>query len=200
MTVKGSPDDVELVWNVAGAGWNVKSDDGDKLSVVSGTERGVIRVFSERCPSFVVVDTINLIPKMPGTIHGNDCLNPSTPGQQTYYIDEVKNADGYRWTIPSGWVANTGLSSNTITVSVPAQTPGRLSVKALGCKSSSSRTKDVSMAFPAPEGITEDDCVTVGEAGTAKFSVKNPNSAVAYVWTYPYGFARSISPITSNSL
>lgn len=199
LTVKGSPDDVELVWNVAGAGWKVKSDEGDKLSVVSGTERSIIRVFSERCPSFVVVDTINLIPKMPGIIHGNDCLNPSAPGQQTYYIDEVKNADGYRWTIPSGWVANTGLMSNTITVSVPAQTPGRLSVRALGCKSSPSRTKDVSMAFPAPEGITEDDCVTVGEAGTAKFSVKNPNSAVTYVWTYPYGFARSISPITSNS-
>lgn len=63
-----------------------------------------------------VIATINLpTPSTPGIITGTTTQCPSLKGQ-TYSISAVPNATTYTWTVPAGWIINSGAGTTSITV------------------------------------------------------------------------------------
>jgi hypothetical protein len=89
----------------------------------------------------------------PGAISGNAAV--CTGVANTYSIPAVANASGYTWTVPSGWVINSG--QNTTSITATPGSAGNICVTANNlCGTSASTCYAVSLNTPstAPTGAT----------------------------------------------
>jgi hypothetical protein len=89
--------------------------------------------------------TFNGLPSAPTTINGNS--NPCRNTVTTYSVSSVYGASGYTWTVPSGWVIQSGQGTATLTVKTgSSSSSGSITVKANSqCGSSSTLSRSISV-------------------------------------------------------
>jgi hypothetical protein len=123
--------------------------------------------------------TVNPIPGQPGPISGPASSCAGSSGN-IYSITAVTNATGYLWTVPSGWVINTG--QNTTSISVTTGTAnGNITVTPNNnCGSSSSSSLAVT-ATPLPVANAGPDQV-IGFGGSTVLSGSATGGSGTYSW------------------
>jgi hypothetical protein len=135
-------------WSVP-AGWAINSGQGStSINVTAGTSGGNISVFAvgtcgNSAPSTRALTLLPAAPAQPGAITGSNsvCANVS----QTYSIAAVPNATTYTWSVPSGWVINSGQGGTSISVTTSSNN-GQISVTAANsCGTSVARSVLVSI-------------------------------------------------------
>jgi len=88
--------------------------------------------------------TFNGLPSAPTAITGssNPCRNKTT----TYSVSSIYGATSYTWTVPSGWVIQSGQGTTTLTVKTGSNS-GSISVRANSqCGSSSAFSRSISLS------------------------------------------------------
>ncbi len=131
-------------------GWTITAGSGtNSITTTSGSSGGNITVNAgNACGTSAVGSplnvTVNPLPATVGSIGGPAIVCEGT--NQTYSISTVANATSYLWTIPPGWIINSG--QGTISINVRIGTAGgSVSVKAINTcgETTNSRTINVTL-------------------------------------------------------
>jgi len=146
------------------------------------------------------VVTVTPLPAQPGAITGPTAPCTGTSGL-TYEIAAVTGATSYTWSVPAGWVINSG--QGTRTVSVTAGTSGgTISVYSSNtCGNSTPRnlTVTVGTISTAPTGVTITNNNTCN--GTSKvLSVTGGSLGTGAVWEWFTGSCGGTSAGTGSSI
>lgn len=194
------------VTNVAGTtytwtiptGWTGSSTTNSILTT-AGTSGGTISVIATSSCGTSIPRSTTIVPgsapAAPTSIAGltSVCANST----QTYSVGAVAGASSYTWTLPSGWAgASTTNSINTI---VPGSVgTGTISVRAKnGCGSSGNTNLSVNVinSLVTPGAITSS--LPAGNTYCAgqlyNFSINPVPGATAYVWSFPSGWAGTVT-------
>jgi Zn-dependent metalloprotease/subtilisin-like proprotein convertase family protein len=144
--------------------------------------------------------TIYSKPSTPSSITGT--LNGVCGGTSTNYTCPLVNgATSYNWTVPAGWVINSGQGTNSINLTTPAvYTSGSVSVAASSaCGTSTNRTVTV-RSVPAVPGTVTGTASNLCGGGTFTYSIAAVTGATGYVWTAPANCTITSNTGTSISL
>ncbi|MFN6943519.1 MAG: PKD domain-containing protein [Cytophagaceae bacterium] len=159
------------------------------VTITFGIESGEISVTPENScgngNSSVRNITINLLPTSAGTINGNQEVCLGSEGV-VYAIDPVDNASSYTWTLPGDAEITSGVSTNSIEVSI-GSTGGSISVIPVNsCGEGTSSSIEVYLVSqPEPVSIAGDANPACNESGVA-YSVP-ATAGSEYTWSVPDG-------------
>ena len=181
----------EYNWTVP-TGWIIEKGQGSKtIEVVVGTAGGNITVSAaNECGASASVSlavTVKDKPVTPGAISGGGSACAGQGGV-TYTINPVNGATEYIWTVPTGWVINSGQGTASITVTA-GTAPGNISVVAKNeCGSSAPATMPLTVnTIPeAPASIA--GSASACEGTTQTYTIDGVAGATAYNWTVPTGW------------
>ncbi|MBK7171934.1 MAG: HYR domain-containing protein [Bacteroidales bacterium] len=198
---------VTYTWSVP-ADWTLISGQGtNSIQVTVGTTSGTITVTpSNSCgngsPSSITVVVESLIPPQSGPISGSQ--TPCEGSVQVYTIPAITGST-FHWTIPAGWILQSGQGTHTLTVLVGSNS-GNIAVFASNsCGNGLSDTFPVTVdPLPVSAGvISGSNSLCRGEI--QNFSV-TAISGVTYTWSVPGGWVilsgqgtSSISASTGNT-
>jgi hypothetical protein len=141
------------------------------------------------------------VPNIPGTISGPANVCGITTA--TYSIPPVAGATGYVWTITGGGVINGSNTGTSVSVTLPGNAAGSISVAATNvCGTGAARTLALTIAAIQPAAI-------VGPANTcglttASYSVPSVGAGYTYNWvliagmSWPGGVVQTTNAITVN--
>jgi large repetitive protein len=175
-------------------GWTIVSGQGTtKITVTAGTANTTIKVTAKNAcgvtsSSTKLVQVTNEVPAAPTAIKGTPygCANLNA----TYSIDPVNGAESYSWTVPAGWVIQSGQGTTTMTVKA-SSTAGTISVKAKGnCGEGPATTLNVQpqVTLPnAPAAINGTDDVCASQTGVT-YSIAAIAGVSTYTWAVPTGW------------
>jgi Zn-dependent metalloprotease/subtilisin-like proprotein convertase family protein len=144
--------------------------------------------------------TIYSKPSTPSSITGT--LNGVCGGTSTNYTCPlVTGATSYNWTVPAGWVINSGQGTNSINLTTPAvYISGSVSVAASSaCGTSTNRTVTV-RSVPAVPGTVTGPSTNLCGGGTFTYSIAAVTGATGYAWTAPANCTITSNTGTSISL
>jgi gliding motility-associated-like protein len=196
--VKGGASDYN--WTVP-AGWSITGGQGTgTITVKVGEGSGTVEVkATNNCgESAGLSKSVSSItpPVAPAVISGPSSACGNTSGH-TYSISEVPGATGYTWTVPAGWVIESGQGTTSITVKAGTAS-GDITVTAKNeCGASPVATyKATASSKPqAPVTINGKSNGCIGEAMT--YSVEGAPGAT-YNWTVPETWSISSGQGTSS--
>ncbi len=192
-SIAAVPNAKGYTWTVP-TGWTIVSGQNTPtITVAAGKTAGKITVVAlndcgSNGSSSIDVSVTDKLPAAPTAIKGTPygCANLIS----TYSIDPVVGATEYVWTVPAGWVIQSGQGTTTITVKV-SSAPGTISVKAKGsCGDSPETTLNVQpqVTLPtAPAVITGPDEACAAQADLT-YSVTPIAGITNYNWTVPTGW------------
>jgi hypothetical protein len=126
-------------------------------------------------------------PDAPKAIRNGTKSNLCPPGDFTFYVSKMPNANFFRWTVPEGVTSTTSPNGDTIVIHTTAAfIKGDLSVAAVNdCGTSSTLTTAISSVPPRPT-VTGPICVSTNQTGLT-FSIVNPGEGLNYTWSLPKG-------------
>lgn len=133
--------------------------------------------------------TLDSIPPIPSPIVGN--INPCLGSIESFSITNIPNATNYNWSLPSGWLLNSGNGTTTISSTVGTAN-GNIQVTASNfCGTSATRTLGSMVKFipTAPTSIIGNNAVC--KQGNASFRINRNSAATSYTWTVPSSWAIS---------
>lgn len=186
---------VNYAWT-APAGWTITSGQGtNSITVTVGNTTGNIAVIAGNAcggstPRLFAVSPQAAAPSIPSAITGGTQVCAGST--QTYSVTNTAFVN-YAWTVPAGWVINSGQGTSSITVTV-GNAAGNITVtpsNECGTGPAQSKAVTVDLAIPADPGNINghnDPC----ESSYQVYSV-TAQTGVSYVWTVPAG-----STITSG--
>ncbi|MFN5370558.1 MAG: M4 family metallopeptidase, partial [Bacteroidia bacterium] len=157
------------------------------LSFGAAFTSGTLSVNASNCIGVSSNRSITLYSK-PGTpsfISGP--LNAVCGGSTvSYSCPAVTGAASYNWTVPTGWVINSGQGTTSVSITAPSSyTSASISVAAVSaCGSSSNRTVTV-RSVPAQPGTISGPSTNLCGGGTFTYSVAAVTGATSYSWTVP---------------
>jgi len=181
-------------WTVP-AGWTITEGQGTNSITVTagnyGQNGNIIVAASNSCGTGEARNLAVIVspgaPATPDLISGatEQCINRDG---LVYSITAVPNATSYNWTVPDGWIIESGQNTTSITIETgPAATSGIISVTASNtCGISASRTMAVNVITSVPgtpgliSGLTA-ICPTL----TTTYSIDAVPDAINYTWTVP---------------
>lgn len=186
---------VNYTWTVP-AGWTINSGQGtNSISVIVGNTAGNIQVIAGNAcggsaPRTLAVTPQSSSPLLPSAISGGAqvCFGST----QIYSVTNIPFVS-YAWTVPVGWIINSGQGSNSISVTV-GNTAGNITVtpsNECGVGPAQTKAVTVDLAIPSDPGNIIghfDPC----ESSYQVYSV-TAQTGVSYAWTVPTG-----STITSG--
>ena len=190
-TVSGVAGASEYNWNVP-EGWTIVSGQGTgTITVTVGSNAGNVSVTaSNACGTSSAATkavTIKTPPTMPGAISGPSAACGNT-GDLTYTIDPVNGATGYTWSVPQGWVIESGQGTTTIKVKAGTNS-GDVTVKAeneCGASEASVYTTAINNVPQPPLTINGSHGSCLGS--TLTYSLDGVAGATGYTWTVPAGW------------
>ncbi|WP_297085586.1 HYR domain-containing protein [uncultured Draconibacterium sp.] len=150
-SVSAVPNATRYNWSFP-SGWTYSVDDTtNTITVTAASTSGTITVTAENecgesLASSISVTGYSTAPSAPIAITGVSAICPAI---STFYtIDPVTNASGYTWTVPSGWIIDSGQGTTTISVTVPSgASTGDVTVTAdNACGSSTATTYEVTVS------------------------------------------------------
>lgn len=184
-------DATHYIWTVP-AGFTIVSGQGTTAVIVTGiaSAAGNISVAAshdeDSAPTLKAVQVYSGIPLVLGAITGPDVLCKHTEG--VYSVDTIEEAETYNWTVPEGWVINSGQGTNTIYVTVNTVS-GEVAVTAFNfCTESVPATLavDVLQGVPPSKPIQGDS--PVDQYHDYVYSVEN-TPHTTYEWSLPIGWS-----------
>ncbi|GIV28816.1 MAG: hypothetical protein KatS3mg027_2630 [Bacteroidia bacterium] len=134
-------------WTVP-SGWTINSGQGTtSISVTtSGSTGNVCVTASNACgtsPAQCLAITVGAAPASPGAITGSNPICPNTTN--SYSIATVTGATSYTWTVPAGWVINSGQGTTSISAT-SGTIGGNICVTAAnGCGTSAAQCTNITM-------------------------------------------------------
>lgn len=174
------------------AGWQVVENKGTTVSVITNGTGGTVSVTAENgCgpggAQTLQVTPTNAAPATPVAILGN--LDVCKGTEATFYVEEVANASGYFWQVPTGWriISGQGTASIKVLVGNNAGTISVTSKNDCGDSGTISRDLILNTAPPATPGVITGSaqvCVST----TATYTIAPVNTAFTYTWTVPTGW------------
>ncbi len=181
------------------SGWSGSSTSTSISSTVGANSGSITVAANNACGSGTAQTfnvTVNQVPAQPTAISGNATVCAGT--SQTYSVTAVSgaNANGYIWTMPSGW---TGASSFNFISATPG-TSGPITVTASNsCGNSTPQVINVTVSpTPAqPGAISGNVTFCPGQAGS--YSVNPVSGATTYNWNLPSGWSGTSSTNTINT-
>ena len=141
------------------------------------------------------------VPNIPGTISGP--ANVCGVTTATYSIPPVAGASGYVWTITGGGVINGSNTGTSVSVTLPGNAAGSISVAATNvCGTGATRTLALTIAAIQPAAIVGP--ANVCGMSTASYSVPSVGTGYTYNWvliagmSWPGGVVQTTNAITVN--
>ena len=197
------------IWSVP-SGWTINSgQNSTSITVTAGNagQNGNISVNASNSCGTSSDKTLGVTvkpgtPSTPGTITGTPDVCPG--GSVTYSISSVTNADanGYTWSVPSGWTINSGQNSTSITVTAGnAGQNGNISANASNsCGTSSNKTLGVTVkpGTPATPGTITGTVAVCASATGLTYSVAAVTDATSYNWSLPLAWVVQSGAGTRN--
>lgn len=193
-------------------GWTFQDQNNKSGSSVwvipDGVHGGNVTAVTQGCggASSIPAYAVTIGPATPGSITGSACVAYNST--VTYSIAVVPNATSYEWVVPSGWgtpaVTNNG-TTVSITVNSGVTLGGIVKVRALGCGTTVSAYRELTVAVgpPTPSAITGPTCVAQNADGVIYTVPATPNATGGYEWQTPLGWIYTTSAdgrtITVNS-
>lgn len=139
----------------------------------------------------VTVTVYPAVPSTPGAITGTAAVCPGISGL-IYSISAVPNAATYTWTVPTGWVINSGQNSTSISVtSGNYGQNGNVTVtagNACGTSSAQSMAVTINPPIPATPGAISGTAAVCPSIAGLVYSVTAVPYASTYTWTVPTGW------------
>jgi len=178
-------------WTVP-IGWIINSGQGTNIiSVTTGNSSGNITVTpSNSCGNGLSI-SLNVsaltTPSQASIISGN--INPCQGNSGLVY--SVNNVVGvsYTWTVPNGWIINSGQGSNSISVTVGNYNGNISVIPSNTCGNGPSRSLGVStIAIPSQPSIINGNINPCQGNSGIIYSVTNV-ADVSYNWTLPNGWS-----------
>lgn|GEM_PF-1558431 len=197
-SVTPDPIATNYVWTVP-VGWTVTAGaTTSSITVTTGNtgQNGNITVkASNSCGTsaaqLLAVSVGPGIPATPGAISGTANVCPNT-SNLIYSIANVANATSYTWTVPGGWVINSGQGTNSITVTSGATgNNGNITVTAnniCGSSPASSLAVTVLPGTPATPGPITGTVTQCGNLTGQIYSIALVANASSYTWAVPTGW------------
>jgi hypothetical protein len=195
------------VTNVAGvtytwtfpAGWT-QSGGGttNSVTVTVGTGSGNITVTpSNTCgngTARTLAVTTTTAPAQPSTITGS--TSPCQTSSQTYSVTNVAGVT-YNWTFPAGWTQTGGGTTNSVTVTVGANSGNITVTPSNACGNGTARTLAVAPTTVPTQPSIITGSTTPCQTSSQNYSVANV-SGVTYNWTFPAGWTQSGGGTTNS--
>ena len=178
------------VWTVP-AGWTINSGQGTNSISLTAPASYVSASLSVAAASACGTSTnrtitVRSVPAVPGTITG-PATTVCSGGSYTYTFASITGATSYTWTVPAGWIINSGQGTNTVNITPSAYTTANISVVAENaCGSSAAKTLAVRSTPVTPgtiTGLINNVCGT----GPFTYTIAAVASATSYNWTVPAG-------------
>ncbi|KAA5549086.1 ice-binding family protein [Adhaeribacter rhizoryzae] len=183
-------------WTVP-TGWSIIGGQGTaSITVTTGSIPGEIAVTainncgSSTAKALSVVASTAPSPA-PGTITSSQLQPCSGETNITYSVAAVNRATSYAWTVPAGWVINSGQGTTAISVTA-GETPGKVTVKAVnGCGTSAPSELNVTPLLSVPlEPITiTGTFIPCAGQNNLTYSIAAVANANGYTWTVPAGWS-----------
>ncbi|GAB3202734.1 gliding motility-associated-like protein/uncharacterized repeat protein (TIGR01451 family) [Pontibacter aydingkolensis] len=190
-TAEGLGDNATYEWNSTGDVLITAGQDGKTVTVTIGANGGTLSVKgSNECftsEAATITITTKTPPATPASISGPAASCGNT-GDLTYTINPVDGATGYTWTVPAGWVIESGQGTTTIKVTAGTNA-GDVTVTADGeCGSSEAAvyTTSINNGPQAPLTINGSQGSCLGSILT--YSIAGVDGATGYNWTVPEGW------------
>ncbi|GEO07078.1 hypothetical protein AAE02nite_47420 [Adhaeribacter aerolatus] len=182
-------------WTVP-TGWSIIGGQGTaSITVTTGSIPGEITVAATNncgpgsAKALPVVASTAPSPA-PGAITASQLQPCSGETNITYSVAAVNRATSYAWTVPAGWIINSGQGTTAISVTA-GETSGKVTVAAVnGCGTSAASELNVTpvLSVPiAPIAITGTFIPCAGQ-NNLTYSIAAVANANAYVWTVPVGW------------
>ena len=185
-------------WSVP-SGWSIISGQGTiSITVGSGAagQNGNISVSAGNSCGTSGLKTLAVTvnpgtPAVPGSISGSATVCPGI-SSLTYSISAVANATTYTWTVPTGWVINSGQGTANISVTSGASGQnGSVTVTAgnsCGTSGVTSVAVSVGAATPATPGAISGSSNLCPILPGNIYSIGAVANATTYTWTVPTGW------------
>ncbi|WP_299818020.1 ice-binding family protein [uncultured Pontibacter sp.] len=189
--VTGATDYTWIVPN----GWTILSGQGTtSITVTVGTEKGKIIVTGSNICGIGIARELDVTPQtdVPGpitTLTGPAEVCQDMPGA-VFSVTPMVGVTNYTWTVPAGWVINSGQGTASISIT-PSATEGKVSVKAINdCGIGSEASMDVKVvpSPPAkPEAIFGFESVCTNQKNLVYY-INPVATASSYRWTVNNGW------------
>ncbi len=188
-------------WSVP-AGWVITAGQGtNSITTTAGAAAGNIQVIAGNAcggsvPRLFAVNPWSSVPVQPSPIIGNQQVCVS--GTLTYSVTNIPLVT-YTWSVPAGWIINSGQGTNSVVVTAGALSGNIVVVPSNLCGNGTAQTlaMSVDLAIPADPGPisgNNNPC----ESSIQVYSVLY-QAGVTYVWTVPAGSSISAGQ-GSNSI
>ncbi|MBC5993978.1 ice-binding family protein [Pontibacter cellulosilyticus] len=181
-------------WTVP-AGWAIVSGQGTtSITVTVGAEKGKVTVKGSNICGVGATRELDVTPQtdVPGpitTLTGPAEVCQGVPGFE-YSVAPMVGVITYTWTLPSGWVINSGEGTNKISVT-PSGTEGKVTVTATNdCGVSAAASMDVKVV-PSPPAKPEAISGFISVCNNQKnlvYTIAPVATASSYKWTVNNGW------------
>ena len=123
------------------------------------------------------------VPAQPSVITGDNPVCQNVSGL-TYSVALITQATSYNWTLPSGWITESGIGTNAIVASSSSNS-GNIRVSATNtCGTGSARSLAVTVANPIPT-ITSPSFASVCQSADVRYETQAGKSN--YIWNITTG-------------
>ncbi len=138
-----------------------------------------------------------------GSISAISGPTTATLGTNTYAINQVANATGYVWDMPTGmYISNSSYSNNGATINALVEsnfTGGTIKVKATACQGQETSWQTLNVLAPGTTAMNiTGTTVVCGNNSGLTYSVPSVTNAT-YIWSLPTGVT-AVSGSTTNSI
>ncbi|MEJ8804401.1 ice-binding family protein [Pontibacter sp. H249] len=181
-------------WTVP-AGWAIISGQGTtSITVTVGTEKGKVTVTGSNVCGVGLARELDVTPQtdVPGpitTIDGPSVVCQDEPGFE-FSVAPIAGVTNYTWSVPSGWVINSGQGSNKISIT-PSATEGKVTIVAVNdCGASAEASMDVKVV-PSPPDRPAEIFGFVSVCSNQKnivYSIEPVPTASSYIWKVNNGW------------
>lgn len=174
------------------SGWGFLSAQGDSfVNTLIGSLGGSISVSAGNVcgnsSSIAKSTSLDSIPPIPSAISGN--ANPCLGSGEAYSISTIPNATSYNWSLPSGWIINSGTSTFAITGTIGSNNGNILVSSTNFCGTSSNRTLAATVKTIPSAPVSIIGNLAVCKQSSATYKINRTVGATSYTWTVPIGWS-----------
>jgi len=183
-------------WTVP-SGWTINSGQGTaNLNVTVGSSSGqVCATPSNACGNGAAGCQSVTVTQLVGTATINGSINPCQGSSQSYTAT-ASNSTSYNWTVPSGWIINSGQGTSNLNVTVGANSGQVCALPSNICGSGVTGCQSVTVILLV--GVATITGTTNPCQGSNQSYTANANNATSYDWTVPSGWSINSGQGTST--